>query len=166
MTGFLIIAGPLRWPMSDLKAIKHKTFCKTRMPLCTWRPCNASLANYDNNSEAGWSGWVAWMGLGVHQGPMCRGRSRWLVGPRHPPPLCHKLFPSRRMLPAARYTAEPLCLVATGDKAEADGRLGVLAPGGGEVSRGGWERKTPESTQLQCLPSESHKTTIFHFCYF
>lgn len=33
MTGFLIIVSPLRWPMSDLKAIKHQTFCKTWMPL-------------------------------------------------------------------------------------------------------------------------------------
>ena len=52
MTGFLIIVGPLRWPMSDLKAIKHKTFCKTRKPLWSRRPCNASPGNYDNNSVA------------------------------------------------------------------------------------------------------------------
>lgn len=32
MAAFLITAAALRWPMSDLKAIKHKTFCKTPMP--------------------------------------------------------------------------------------------------------------------------------------
>lgn len=66
---------------------------------------------------------------GVHQGPLSRDGSRWPVGPRHPPtPFCHKLFPSCGMPSAARYTAEPLCLVATGDKARADGRAVVLAP--------------------------------------
>lgn len=30
MSGFLIFVGPLHWPTSDSKAIKHKTFCKTR----------------------------------------------------------------------------------------------------------------------------------------
>lgn len=44
MTGFLIIVGPLCWPTSDLKAIKHKTFCKTQMPY------SAFPGNYDNNS--------------------------------------------------------------------------------------------------------------------
>lgn len=124
--------GPLSWPRSDLKAIKHKTFCKTRMLLWLWRPCNASPGNYDNNSVAvgvarslvwGWGQWD-W----VHQGSLSRDRSRWLVGPRHPLPLCHKLFPSCRMQSAARYAAEPLCLVATGDKARADGRVVLLAP--------------------------------------
>lgn len=136
MTGFLIIAGPLFWPMSDLKAIKHKTFCKTRMPPCSQRPCNASPGNYDNNSVAvgvarslarGWGQWD-----GVHQGPLSRDGSRWLVGPSqdtHPPPLCHKLVPSCWMPSIARYTAEPLCLVAAGDKARPDGRrVVVLAP--------------------------------------
>lgn len=52
MSGFLIIVGPLYWPTSDLKAIKHKTFCKTRATLSLWRPRNASLGNYDNNSVA------------------------------------------------------------------------------------------------------------------
>lgn len=92
MTGFLIIVGPRRWPMSDLKAIKHKTFCKTRMPLWSWRPCNASPGNYDNNSVAvgvarslvrGRGQWD-----GVHQGPLSRDRSRWpcWVLAAHPPP--------------------------------------------------------------------------------
>lgn len=102
------------------------------MPLWLWRPCNASPGNYDNNSVAvgvarslvwGWGQWD-W----VHQGSLSRDRSRWLVGPRHPLPLCHKLFPSCRMQSAARYAAEPLCLVATGDKARADGRVVLLAP--------------------------------------
>lgn len=52
MSGFLIFVGPLHWPTSDSKAIKHKTFCKTRATLSLWRPRNASLGNYDNNSAA------------------------------------------------------------------------------------------------------------------
>lgn len=90
MTGFLIIVGPLRCPMSDLKAIKHKTFCKTRTPLWSWRPCNASPGNYDNNSVVvGVARSLVW-GCGqwdrVHQGPLSRGRSRWPVEPLPPPP--------------------------------------------------------------------------------
>lgn len=170
MTGFLIIVGPLRWPMSDLKAIKHKTFCKTRMPLWSWRPCNASLGNYDNNSVAvgvarslvwGWGQWD-----GVHQGLLSRDRSRWLVGPRHPTPFCHKLFPSCRMPSAARYRAEPLCLVATGDKARADGRVVVLAPlavaGSAEelimASRG---KRLSQHNSIVC----PLRVTNTHFCY-
>lgn len=122
MTGFLIIVGPLRWPMSDLKAIKHKTFCKTRMPLCSWRPCNASRGNYDNNSVA----------VGVARSLWGRRGGKWvlragtgqggLLGPPAPSPPVVNSFHH-----AARYTAEPLCLVAV-DKARADGKVFVLAP--------------------------------------
>lgn len=42
--------GSLRWPRSDLKVIKHQTFCKTQRPPCLWRSCNAVLGNYNNNS--------------------------------------------------------------------------------------------------------------------
>lgn len=149
---------PLHWPRSDLKAIKHKTFCKTRMPLWSWRPRNASPGNYDNNSVAvgvarslvwGWGQWDP-----VHQGSLSRDRSRWLVEPRHPPaPLCHKLFPSYGTQSAARYAAEPLCLVATGDKRKKKKRLMgewvCRPPNSGEVSGGayhGRRKKTPEST--------------------
>ena len=53
-----------------------------------------------------------------------------LLGLRKPPTHPrHKLFPSCWMPSTARYTAEPLCLVAAGDKARADGRrVVVLAP--------------------------------------
>lgn len=134
MTGFLIIVGALRRPMSDLKAIKHKTFCKTRTPPWWPRPCNASLRNYDNNSVAAglarspvW-GWGQWDG--VHQGPLGRGRSRRLVGAPPParPPLCHKLFPSCGMPSAAGTQHNLFVLKPPAIKHEADGRVVVLPP--------------------------------------
>ncbi|KAJ4939652.1 hypothetical protein JOQ06_029095 [Pogonophryne albipinna] len=96
-------------------------------------PCNASPGNYDNNSVAVGVGRSL---VGDGGGAMGWGSPRsseqgqvkvacW-ASPRTP--LCHKLFPSCRTPPAARYTAKPLCLVATGDKARADGRVIVLAP--------------------------------------
>lgn len=96
----------------------------------------------------------------VHQGPLSRDRSRWPIGPQHAPP-CHKLFPSCGMQVVARYTAKPLCLVAAGDKAWADGKVVVLAlwQRRGQLRSLSYsqQRKTPESTQHHCVPSEGHK---------
>lgn len=130
MTGFLIIVGPLHWPMSDLKAIKHKTFCKTRMPLCARRPCNACRGNYDNNSVAVgvarslWRGWGA-MGQGSPRASE-QGQVKVACWASPPPPPSLPVVNSFHH--AARYTAEPFCLVAAGDKARADGKAVVLAP--------------------------------------
>lgn len=136
MTGFLIIVGPLRWPMSDLKAIKHKTFCKTRMPLWSGGP---AMPLWEIMIITQWR--LEWPGrsegAGVNgerfTGVLCAGRGQGgLLGlatpPPPPTPPRHKLFPSCRLPVAARYAAEPLCLVAAGDKAVADGRVVVLAP--------------------------------------
>lgn len=102
--------GPLSWPRSDLKAIKHKTFCKTRMPPSS--PCAAFLRNYDNNSVAagvagslmwGWGQWD-WEFTKVLRAGSGQGG---LLGLCTPFALCHKLFLSCRKPAAARYTAAP-----------------------------------------------------------
>ncbi|KAJ8341557.1 hypothetical protein SKAU_G00338480 [Synaphobranchus kaupii] len=92
MSGFLITAAPLHRPACDLKAIKHKTFCKTRPAPSSPRPCDASPGNYDNNSAV--VGGTGGPGPGgrVQGAGVERDRSRWPPGPRRSPinPLHHR----------------------------------------------------------------------------
>lgn len=93
--------GPLRWPRSDLKAIKHQTFCGTRRPACSWAPCAAFLGKYDNNSMAvgvaespAWGRGCSWTGSSRRLGG--QGRVKVAFRVRRP------LLPYRRLFPSCR----------------------------------------------------------------